>query len=180
MIPFEAAAALVRLILPRSKELDWRMGTTGVLSIALSENVSINIFDHETAVDGAADYHSHWYDFRSVIIAGQLDHFRYCLGREGVPVMGQRAGMDHKPVGDPFQTCLTELAPESYLPGDSYVISAPEIHRVVAAPGTVTLVTRQHKTSPDSYCIFRRPGAIPRKAVPRSLDSFVELGLAGI
>jgi len=63
--------------------------------------------------------------------------------------------MAHQPIGAPSALALRECPGETYLPGDSYEITAPEIHRVVADPGTVTLVTRQHKTSPTGYRVFK-------------------------
>src|SRR5579872_4468735 len=54
-----SAATLVKHVLLHINDLEWRLGTTGVFTITLSENLVINIFDHDRAVPGRADYHSH-------------------------------------------------------------------------------------------------------------------------
>jgi hypothetical protein len=41
-------------------------------------------------------------------------------------------------------------------------------------------VTRQYKTSPEGYSIFKRPGMARKGRVPRNLDGFVELALGKI
>jgi hypothetical protein len=181
--------SFVKNALLHVEDLEWRLGTTGVFTITLSEDLAVNIFDHEMAVPGRADYHSHWYDFRSNIVAGRLRHFRYVNDEAGFDVLAQEVSMEHQPVGAPFALRLRECPCETYVIGDSYEITAPEIHRVVADPGTVTLVTRQRKTSPNGYYVFKslavqEPGASARQAPSgNSLETarqFTALALAKI
>src|SRR5271165_4539211 len=84
-----SAVTLVKRVLMGFRDLEWRLGTTGVFTITLSENLVINIFDHDRAVPGRADYDSHWYDFRSHIVAGKLRHLRYVQDETGFDVLGQ-------------------------------------------------------------------------------------------
>lgn len=173
MVNLELASAvtIVKHVLLHVNDLKWRLGTTGVFTITLSDDLVINIFDHDQAVPGRADYHSHWYDFKSDIIAGKLRHFRYVKAETGLDVLGQEVSMTHQPIGSPFALALRECPCETYLPGDSYEITSPEIHRVIADPGTVTLVTRQRKTSPTGYWVFKdrcgqEPADSPQQAPP--------------
>jgi hypothetical protein len=183
MVNLELAAAitLVKHVLMYVNDLKWRLGTTGVFTITLSEDLVINIFDHDKAAPGRADYHSHWYDFKSDIIAGKLRHFRYVKAETGLDVLGQEVSMTHQPIGSPVALALRECPGETYLPGDSYEITAPEIHRVVADPGTVTLVTRQRKTSPTGYWVFKdrcgqEPAGSPQRMQPEeSGDTALQL-----
>lgn len=189
MVNLELASAvtIVKHVLMHVNDVKWRLGTTGVFTITLSDDLVINIFDHDQAVPGRADYHSHWYDFKSDIIAGQLRHFRYVRDETGFDVFGQEVSMTHQPTGSPVALALRECPCETYLPGDSYEITAPEIHRVIADPGTVTLVTRQRKTSPTGYRIFKNqfsqePAGSPQQVPPeQSRDialQFVSLAMA--
>jgi len=84
-----SAVTLVKHVLIRFNDLEWRLGTTGVFTITLSEDLVINIFDHDRAVPGRADYHSHWYDFRSHIVAGKLRHLRYVQDETGFQVLAK-------------------------------------------------------------------------------------------
>jgi hypothetical protein len=181
--------SFVKNVLMHVKDLKCRLGTTGVFTITLSEDLAVNIFNHDTAVPGRADYHSHWYDFRSEIVAGKLCHFRYVNDADGFDVLAQQVSMEHKPAGAPFALRLRECPCETYVAGDSYEITAPEIHRVVADPGTVTLVTRLHKTSPNGYYVFKslrsqRPAASAQQAASdqglETAPEFAALALAKI
>jgi hypothetical protein len=181
-----SAVTLVKRVLMHFNDLQWRLGTTGVFTITLSDDLVINIFDHGRAAPGRADYHSHWYDFKSNILAGKLRHFRYVRDKKGFEVLGQEVSMAHKPVGVPFALALRECPAETYLPGDAYEITAPEIHRVVADPGTVTLVTRQNKTSPTGYHVFKnrlgeeQAGSPQRPPLEQSLDTALQFAALAI
>lgn len=165
-----ATRTLVGTILGNWENLKWRIGTTGVFTLTLSDDIAINVFDHSRAVRGCADYHSHWYDFSSMIVAGEFRHYRYITTCslvdvvEEIPVLDQEVSLDHKATGDPKRCWLRQCSSELYGPGQSYEITAPEIHRVIAVPGTVTLVTRQRRTNPACYHIFKdaaQPAAAP-------------------
>jgi hypothetical protein len=163
----------------------------------------INVFHSKYRVPNSTTIHSHTVDFRSDIVGGVMRQYRYLraaadTGRGSAPGMNTDAGdgsappltdvgdrpaarryweqeltLDGKLSRDPMECYLTESAIETYAAGEFYEITADEIHQSVPEDGTVTLITRQHKTTPASVSTFwpwapMAPGARPSdKIIPK-------------
>jgi hypothetical protein len=144
----------------------------------------INVFHSKYRVPNSTAIHSHTVDFRSDIVGGVMRQYRYlraaAAGDGSAPGMNTDAGhgpaprvvagagdgpaarryweqeltLDGKLSRDPMECYLTESAIETYAAGEFYEITADEIHQSAPEDGTVTLITRQHRTSPTSVSTF--------------------------
>jgi hypothetical protein len=165
--------ALVKAILQRAEHYSWEVPANGRLTLVLEPNVAvINVFHSKYRVPGTTAIHSHTVDFRSEIVGGVMRQHRYRrviadagraiadAGHGPTPVEGakkyweQELTLDGKLSRDPIECDLTEGAIETYAAGEFYEITADEIHQSVPEDGTVTLITRQHKTTPTSVSTF--------------------------
>ncbi len=166
--------ALVKTILQRAEHYSWEVPANGRLTLVLEPNVAvINVFHSKYRVPGTTAIHSHTVDFRSDIIGGVMQQNRYQrviadAGHGPAPRVIADTGRGHEPrryweqeltldgklKRDPIECDLTEGAIETYAAGEFYEITADEIHQSVPEDGTVTLITRQHKTSPTSVSTF--------------------------
>jgi hypothetical protein len=163
--PEASKRALVEMILRRAAEFSWTVATGRLTTMVQRDLVCINVF-HERFEQPYTRIHSHSLDFHSEIIAGELVHTRYRRDESGVEHGFQQLTLDSRPLAS--GVCgLTAGAEERYRPGDSYEITAPEIHRADALDGTVTLVTRQFRTSPeDVWAFWELPLGASKEVVP--------------
>lgn len=148
--------ALVRQILLHANAFPWTVATGHLTFILEKDNVVLNVFD-ERFEQPWTKVHSHFLDFRSEIIAGEMVQIRYersDRGGEGFEEYGfQELTVANERLGT--GTCyLRPGKEERYGAGEGYSITAPEIHQVIPVDGTVTLVTREFKTDPKSVFGF--------------------------
>jgi hypothetical protein len=155
--------ALVKAILQRAEHYSWEVPGNGRLTLVLEPNVAvINVFHSKYRQPGTTAIHSHTVDFRSDIVGGVMRQYRYLRATADAGVFGsaprryweQELTLDGKLSREPMECYLTESAIETYAAGEFYEIIADEIHQSVPEDGTVTLITRQHKTKPSSVSTF--------------------------
>ena len=174
--------ALVKAILRHAEHYSWEVPANGRLTLVLEPNVAvINVFHSKYRQPGTTAIHSHTVDFRSDIVGGVMRQYRYLrvtdAGEFGsAPLKNTDAGHGSAPPkngsaprryweqeltldgklsrGGPMDCYLEETEIETYAAGEFYEITADEIHQSVPEDGTVTLITRQHKTEPSSVSTF--------------------------
>lgn len=176
---------VLRSAIAHPQNFKLKRGTTGVFTVTLTDEVAINIFDHAMAIEGCADFHSHWYDFKSTILAGELRHVRYAIterptGATPIAAEGLRANLQHQAIRREPNCWLMPFGVEEIrFPDVSYIIESNEIHSVEATKGAVTIVEQLHITKPDGYWIFKKKNPAPRKFHNEPVDPayFLQLGL---
>ena len=154
----KAIRGLVKAILQNADRFQCEVPANGRLTIVLDPGVMvINIFDGRYRQPGTTAIHSHTVDFRSDIVGGVMRQYRYGRvddGGDAKRYWGQELTLDGKLIGEPAACFLREGELEVYPAGEFYEITADEIHQSVPEDGTVTLITRQHKTRPSSVFTF--------------------------
>lgn len=154
----KSVKAMVKMILQRAPEFSWEAAANRLVLTLEPGGAVINIFDRRYRHPETSEIHSHSVDFRSDIVAGVMRQWRYTRTRaadEGSATHWcQEVKLAGELKGAPFACCLTNNPVEIYQAGDSYEITAPEFHWVEPDDGTVTLITRQYKTSPESTFTF--------------------------
>jgi len=158
----QTTRALVKAILKRAENYSWEVPANGRLTLVLEPNVAvINVFHSKYRVPNSTAIHSHTVDFRSDIVGGVMRQYRYVRaaadgGHGPAPqkYWEQELTLGGKLAGEPVECWLRESEIEEYSAGESYEITADEIHRSVPEDGTVTLISRQYKTSPVSVSTF--------------------------
>ncbi len=154
-----AKRILVEHILRNAKEYPWVVPANGRLTLVLApDSVVINLFNAHYRQPGTTTTHSHTMDFKSEIIAGEMRQYRYARSSAETPGAAhygcQELTLDGKLMGEATDCYLLEGPREVYRSGEFYEITAPEIHRSDPEDGTVTLITRQYKTTPASVFTF--------------------------
>ncbi len=154
-----ATRILVEHILRHAKEYPWVVPANGRLTLVLEPDiVVINLFNAQYRQPGTTTTHSHTVDFKSEIIAGEMRQYRYARTKAETPGAAhygcQELTLDGKLMGQATDCYLLEGPQEVYRAGESYEITAPEIHKSDPEDGTVTLITRQFKTTPASVFTF--------------------------
>ena len=166
--------ALVKFILGSAENYAWDNAASGILNSMELEGpneAAINVFYRFPAGSNPTteasrkrifyfEIHTHEVGFRSTIVAGQIRQQRY------VPAPTPESGdlyVWQRSDGKSGRIRLIPGPMEVYNPGDSYEITAQEIHRIEAEQGTVTVVTRR-RTTPEPagvYSFF--PDGVPRQ-----------------
>ena len=148
---------LVRNILENHQNHKWVAAPYDTYCIYFKPESVLNLYFGSIADGGT---HSHPYDFRSEIVVGVFKQRRYTVVDSGGELYQRRErSLDGKIKGDPTECRLLAGPLEVYQSGDMYELLAPEIHRVSPDKGTLTFMTRQHKTKPASFMSFRIEGA---------------------
>lgn len=167
---------LVKKILEKPSGHDWSLQGFGMLRLYLSDEVRLHVWDSRYAVDDVSTVHTHPWDFRSLVVAGEIINRRFdeyeTPGSEFRSLDGFRrqtikCGEGGGLVGTPEDVWLRGGTPEVYLEGESYVQAAHEIHASLPRDGTVTIVTREFKEDTEhAYVYFEGEwvSAEPRRA----------------
>ena len=179
--------AMVKAILKSAGSYSWEVPANGRLTLVLEPNVAvINVFHSKYRVPNSTAIHSHTVDFRSDIIGGVMRQYRYLratagaghsagperstadAGRGSTPqrYWEQELTLGGRLAGEPVECLLKESELEVYRTGEYYEITADEIHQSVPEDGTVTLISRQYKTSPTSVSTFWPWAPLPVGAKP--------------
>lgn len=176
MRPF-CMRSLARYLLQNRMRLplaDWTVQGFGFMRLRVSDSVRLHIWDSSLRVQGVSDIHDHaQWAFTSAILSGRIENIRYTIGG-GVPHhmavinCGIGGGMMPETVE---AVDLTMGAPEIYCPGDFYHQEPDEIHRTVAADGSVTLLHQQRRDT-DTARVFWRKGGEWGDAIPRQATAF--------
>lgn len=183
--------SLINDILDNPFALTWTIQGFGMLRAYLdsAEVHRLHIWDTETAVPEVSVIHDHPWDFNSRIHRGTVINQRYLLDAGGAFVQpiqtakiktGEGGGI----VSGVRTALLAELPFETYLPGDTYHMDAPELHESIPSRGAVTVISRKfHTTRDDQFAtVCWRSGdwvsAEPRLATRAEVEHFVYLARA--
>jgi hypothetical protein len=180
---FNVQLLLVRKLLESPLTLDWSLQGFGMLRLYLSEEVRVHVWDSRFRIPNVSTIHDHPWDFKSVVLCGQLINLRYAEDAlPGLPAEDYKKALIKCGAGacvvNNAQECkLRELTREHYLPGDSYTQVAEEVHDTQARDGTITIVTRSFRKSNRDYATLyfkdQWVSAEPRKAKPAEIITIV-------
>lgn len=141
--------ALVKKILEQALSFEWSLQGFGMLRLHLDYDVRLNVWDSRYRVKNVSLMHSHPWNFKSLIVAGKLQNFRF------EPVVGsapdypeyEYAVIKPGPGGGLRENkgliMLRSFSPEFYVEGEEYNQLHSEIHVSEPCDGTVTLNERQ-------------------------------------
>lgn len=159
-------------VLQHHSDFQWTHEPGGFMRTCLAPDMVMNVFDASLVHEGATLIHTHPLDFTSMILAGELRHFRHTrYGRAAAPAGAQPYGYQDFDVefkgASPAKGCfLVEEPMEVYHAGDTYQVLSHEIHRVGTEDGTITVLTREYITKPTGSTTFWpyvAPGALSAK-----------------
>jgi hypothetical protein len=178
---------LVKTLLEHADALDWTTQGLGMLRTYLEPELRLHVWDRDLRAEDVSELHTHPWDFRSLVVAGQVENRRYVEIDGGEPnfnkqeiFCGQGGGLVD---GDPTPVKISALPTEIFLPGDVYTQKAEEIHRSTPRSGTVTIVERHFKEDADHAFVFWPLGerwvtAEPRPATDQEIANVVGHALA--
>lgn len=187
----------VRNILENCEHYEWTVQGFGFMRAKLS-GARVHIWDSSLRTPHVSDVHTHPWPFTSTIISGELVNLRYyslyASSSARINTMpyhcqqiqtGEGGGL----IGEPDMCMLAAGSAEMYtssaiLKGDipSYSQESNEIHRTVAADGTVTLLERP-QGPPDERAVVYWPlgaswiSAEPRPATPDEVERVISYAL---
>lgn len=174
----------IRQILMKSSEYEWSVQGFGMLRLYMGKQTRLHVWSKEVRVADVSDIHDHPWDFRSVIIAGQMMNTRFIKGAEGETYFTQQilCGAGGYPTGGIQQVKMWASPSEVYNEGEEYHQSASEIHQSIPNEGAVTLITRHFLPDTDHANIFWQPGkqwvsAEPRKATSADVRAITTYAL---
>lgn len=187
---FHARALVLERLVDRHK-YEWSLQGFGMLRTYFSKEVRMHIWNDQYRVPNVSDMHTHPWGFTSHIVKGNLVNMLFTRVEgvvvpnfvEGRIVCGTGGGLDKaKMEGTPIRGVALAYAQSVehrhiYVSGETYSQDADEIHRTVAARGTVTLVERRFvKEDQDRALVFWPIGqewvpAEPRPATTEEIDA---------
>lgn len=158
---FEQVRQSVKSVLENHQKHRWYETVDGVIATYFKNETALNIYQ---GLDRSNPYiHSHPFDFTSTIVTGEMRHTRYRLDPSGDEFQFQRRRITGEFFGA-TEDCVLEAMPlETYLPGDTYSILSSEIHSVAPVDGSITLVVRDHFTSPTEFASYWPSGKPTKK-----------------
>lgn len=141
----EIARKLVRKLITDLSQ-DWSLQGFGMLRMYLDKETRLHIWNHGSAVPDVSDIHDHPWGFTSTIICGSVTNQLFVIDEatKANNMLRQEivCGPGGHSVGTPTPVHLDEHSQRTYGPGESYSQRADQLHRTIAAPGTVTIVKR--------------------------------------
>jgi hypothetical protein len=147
---------LVKKLLENASNYSWSLQGLGMLRLYLSDEVRLHVWHGGFSFPRASTMHTHPWDFRSLVIAGHMQNFRWVADREGdwfnsaTILCGEGGCM----MSEPKKVRLIGGPMEHYLEGQQYIEKAEEIHESFPFNGTVTLVERFFKPDRDHAKVF--------------------------
>lgn len=143
---------VVWFILENARRFEWIAQGVGFLRTSLSKTQRLHIWHSSLCTPNVSDIHDHLqWSFRSTILCGKLDNYRYERTPNGelfhewrilCGVNGCVMPHSHRIVS------LKQQVPEVYSAGMSYEQDRTEIHRTSTLDGTVTFLEQvRHKTN---------------------------------
>lgn len=170
----DALKSLTREILTAPFRYDWTVQGFGMLRCYLPGDVRLNIWDANLMYDPKPSMiHDHPWDFRSVIIAGELSNRIYEVGPEtwsmGMPMWERRLkpGMGTQKLGDDKKVVLRQSGGGIYGPGQSYSQKWNEVHETSYLDGTITINFRSRGDRPDVARVYYAKDSQWETAEPR-------------
>lgn len=125
----------------------------GFIQIKLGNDTSINVYMNDIFKFSDSDSpHSHQRDFHSKILSGELIEYLYDVSivKDGISAYCG-CGDTEKDVNHRYKYRLKEMY--AYKQGDSYFRGKDEFHSVSAQHSTVTMITKDMKSSHDAIVI---------------------------
>lgn len=189
----EAAKHLARQAIRNPGAHTWDIQGFGMLRTRLSEHLRLNIWDSEHAVPDVSLIHTHPWNFSSVVCWGRLTNHVYNSSEEAdiEEVVKRNPNVLHrrydrytiKPgpggglLSEAHSVWLGEVYLQSFGAGQSYHMSAEQIHRSGYTDGTVTLNYRERVGKDEAY-VYELSGkpwvsAEPRLATPEEVGAFM-------
>lgn len=194
-VAFDALAQLVREdVLLHPEKHSWTLQGFGMLRTYLSLAIRIHVWDSRFRVPSVTDIHDHPWDFESLVLRGSIRNIRYEV-REVDPKKKEQPSAGSAPYlynegrilcgPAPMRKGAEEIRPillsvrsdEVVEAGQTYRMTANEVHRSVPEDGTVTMCRRVF-TKPDTerarvYWAFGSPwiSAEPRAATPEEVEA---------
>jgi hypothetical protein len=175
--------SLVRPILQNPHGLDWSLQGFGMLRLYLGGNRRLHIWDERYANEGVSEMHTHPWDFRSLVVAGEVTNIRYMKDGD-IPFFEQtiRCGEGGGLVDGPQRAWLRALDSETYTEQETYTQEASEIHVSHPLSGTVTIVKRTFKSDTEHAYVYWPIGyewvtAEPRPASATEVRAITENAL---
>lgn len=166
---FRMLQAAVGEVLAKPLAFDWTIQGLGMLRTYFGGNdgarsFRLNVWDKRArCVPPASAMHTHPWDFRSLVLAGELRNRRFVEVTLGEVVhapgtlynyvtilCGLNAGMD----GPQGTIRLARCEPEKYFAGQTYQQDADEIHATDFVDGTVTLNERHRQRDGEHARVF--------------------------
>lgn len=185
-LPFKMIRAAVEALLRKPEGHDWSLQGFGMLRLYLSgsKDLRLHIWDRRFSVAGVSQLHDHPWDFRSLVIAGELTQYRYTESPAGEQYVYQtiQCGPGGCAKSEPAPILLTRSTPETYEPGNWYGQKATEIHKSLPDDGSVSLIERTFKEDTEHARVFWKAGmewisAEPRKATPEEVHAITQNAL---
>jgi hypothetical protein len=187
--------ALVRSVLDCSDRIEWSLQGLGMLRCYLTEDIRLHIWDSEQAAPGVSSFHTHPWDFTSLVVAGRVVNQRFKESAIGpahggvtakIPTMRQmiRCGEGGGLEGEPGPVYLAPQPPEICTAGCSYSQKATEVHESRPDDGAVTIIKRSvpEDGHPDFANVYWPKGqewvsAEPRPAKDREVRTIINKAL---
>jgi hypothetical protein len=178
--------ALVKKILESATHFEWSLQGFGMLRLHLDYDIRLNVWDSRYRVPKVSLMHSHPWHFKSQIIAGKLQNFRFTPSKdEFAGVEFSHALIKPGPGGGLRENKglirLRAHAPEFYTEGEEYKQAHSEIHISDPVDGTVT-VNERHRVGDDIAYVYWPKGtewvsAEPRTALLDEVESITQNAL---
>lgn len=176
MNTFRLLRAAVENVLRTPHAHDWTIQGMGMLRCYLSKEIRIHVWDSRYRVPNVTMLHNHPWDFSSMVIAGQLDNYRYetdpwladeCRSVNAVDQYRILCGQGAKTLSEPWPMRIWAMPIESYREGEVYSQKANEIHMTHAWDGSVTIIERKFLQDEDHALVYVPRGESFVSAEPR-------------
>jgi hypothetical protein len=166
----------------------WSLQGFGMLRLYMPEKaLRFHVWDSRFAVPNVSLHHDHPWEFRSLIVAGQLRNIRYKRYGADELVLGDvfmeqtiQCGPGGCAKGDPTSVKLIEQGLETYHVGDWYHQTADEIHISKPEDGSVTIIDRTFNEDAEHARVYWQGtwvSAEPRPATEDELRSILSNSL---
>lgn len=176
--------ALVKMILLNHRHFEWTLQGFGMLRTYIGKELRLHVWDSRFQVDDVTQMHTHPWNFRSLVVAGQVENVRYVERPEWQAFDRYEilCGEGGHITSEPEQVYLSAEPPEIYAAGHVYSQEANEIHSSHPLDGTVTLIYREFLDDEDHAYVYCEQGkewisAEPRAATPAEVGAICQNAL---
>lgn len=160
---------------------DWTVQGFGMFRLYLSKAIRLHVWDSRFKVENVTTIHNHPWDFESEVISGGMVNAVYSEWEADLPathdrteiVCGTGGGMTDIP---PCPTILRCNFRRAYLPGETYKMTAEDLHESDYVDGSITLVERFFRENTENALVYVPHGtkwvsAEPRKATLEEINA---------
>jgi hypothetical protein len=179
--PPSVVKSLVKKILESPTDHEWTLQGLGMLRLYLDDERRLHVWDSRYAVENVSQMHTHPWNFKSHVVAGELHNTRFVVvDSEPAPTTAKEfnkqtifCGVGGGLVDSPRKVHLDVYSQEFYSERESYDELAHEIHISQPVDGTVTIVKREFLEDADHALVFWETGewvsAEPRPATEKEI-----------